>query len=64
MTRNDILDSCLSALRALGEEECDPRSLRVVCSNGCAFPQRDPDQEHPGVCICGGYLTDVSATIY
>ena len=27
------------------------------CSE-CRGPRRDPEQEHPGVCVCGGYLTD------
>jgi hypothetical protein len=32
--------------------------LVVVCSRGCADPRRDKEQEHPGMCVCGGYLTD------
>jgi hypothetical protein len=39
--------------------------MTVVCSRRCLSPRRDKDQEHPGVCVCGGYLTDepaVSAT--
>lgn len=31
----------------------------VVCSRNCAHPRRDRDQEHPGICECGGWLTDV-----
>jgi hypothetical protein len=32
--------------------------MRVVCSRGCAAPRRDKEQEHPGICVCGGFLTD------
>jgi hypothetical protein len=32
----------------------------TVCSK-CTTPKRDPDQDHPGVCICGGFLTDEPA---
>jgi len=32
---------------------------KVVCSRSCAVPRRDVEQEHPGLCVCGGYLTDV-----
>jgi PHP family Zn ribbon phosphoesterase len=31
--------------------------LMTTCSK-CAKPQRDREQEHPGICECGGYLTD------
>jgi len=34
------------------------RRLVVKCSNRCAAPERDKEQEHPGICVCGGYLTD------
>ncbi len=29
----------------------------TTCSK-CKNPKRDPNQEHPGICICGGYLDD------
>lgn len=29
----------------------------MICS-GCSTPRRDPEQDHPGVCVCGGFLTD------
>ncbi len=32
-------------------------SPQPVCSRGCSSPQRDKEQEHPGICVCGGYLT-------
>lgn len=35
-----------------------PTQRRIVCSKACAIPTRDPTQEHPGICVCGGYLTD------
>jgi hypothetical protein len=31
--------------------------MAVLCSK-CATPRRDKDQEHPGICVCGGFLTD------
>jgi IclR helix-turn-helix domain len=34
-----------------------PRMV-VVCSRACANPRRDKEQEHPGICVCGGFLTD------
>lgn len=36
--------------------------MAVVCSRGCGNPRRDPEHEHPGVCVCGGYLTDEPIT--
>ena len=32
--------------------------MRVVCSRSCAEPRRAKEQEHPGICVCGGSLTD------
>lgn len=32
------------------------------CSK-CSTPKRDPEQEHPGVCVCGGYIDDVPRTL-
>jgi hypothetical protein len=36
-----------------GKEKIVPR-----CS-GCQTPTVDQNQEHPGICTCGGYITDV-----
>lgn len=35
--------------------------LIARCSK-CDTPQRDKEQEHPGVCVCGGYIDDVPAS--
>lgn len=44
-----------------GRCPCEVTTVRymLVCSQSCARPERDKSQEHPGVCVCGGYLTDV-----
>ena len=34
------------------------QQLTPACTN-CPTPQRDKEQEHPGVCVCGGYIMDV-----
>jgi len=34
------------------------KRTKPVCSLSCAAPARDRAQEHPGICVCGGYLTD------
>ena len=31
--------------------------LVARCSR-CDTPKRDPEQDHPGICVCGGYITD------
>lgn len=36
--------------------------LVTKCSK-CATPKRDPEHEHPGICVCGGFLTDEPAMV-
>lgn len=45
-------------LAALSEGKEPRMKLKTRCTK-CSTPQRDPDQDHPGICICGGYLEDV-----
>ena|SRR5216683_7144853 len=33
--------------------------LRIACSRACTAPARDQEQEHPGLCVCGGFLDDL-----
>ncbi len=34
------------------------RTTIPVC-NRCESPTVDPGQEHPGICVCGGFITDM-----
>jgi hypothetical protein len=31
----------------------------VMRCSRCEYPTRDKEQEHPGICVCGGYIDDV-----
>jgi hypothetical protein len=36
-----------------------PRPRLIARCTRCKAPRRDKEQEHPGVCVCGGHIFDV-----